>query len=209
MYALRLYLIVFRGEASPYVLEHTGEGSIGQGHEAHGHGDGPSSMLIPVGVLSVLATIGGFVEIPGVYTGFANWINPVAEPLVDPSVLQDYGTSLIAVIAAVLGGTVAWSAFKSGREIVGRPAVREVFARKFYFDELYDAVFSRPAQLIANRLRDDVERPVVQGSLGEIGTGVRDVAGGAARLQSGLLRSYALVVAGSVAILVVVFLAVR
>ena len=60
-------------------------------------------MLIPVGVLSVLAAIGGFVEIPGVYTGFANWINPVAEPLVDPSVLQDYGTSLIAVIAAVLG----------------------------------------------------------------------------------------------------------
>ena len=72
----------------------------------------------------------------------------------------------------MLGGAVAWSAFKAGREIVGRPALREVFAHKFYFDELYDAVFSRPAQLIANRLRDDVEGPVVQGSLGEIGTGV-------------------------------------
>ena len=80
---------------------------------------------------------------------------------------------------------------------------------KLYFDELYDAVFSRPAQHIANRLRDDVEGPVVQGSLGEIGGGVRDVATGTARLQSGLLRSYALVIAGSVAVLVVVFLAVR
>jgi NADH-quinone oxidoreductase subunit L len=209
MYALRLYLLVFQGEPSAYVLEHTGEHAEGHGHEANGHGDGPLSMLIPVGVLTVLATIGGLVEIPGVYTGFASWINPVAEPLVDPSVLQDYGSSFIALIAVMLGGAVAWFAFKTGREIVGRPAVRSVFAHKFYFDEIYDAIFSRPAQVIADRLREDVEGPVVQGSLGEIGTGVRDVAGEAARLQSGLLRSYALVIAGSVAVLIVVFLAVR
>ena len=63
--------------------------------------------------------------------------------------------------------------------------------------------------MIANRLRDDVEEPIVQGSLGEIGTGVTEVAGGTARLQSGLLRSYALVIAASVAVLVVVFVAVR
>ena len=218
MYALRLYLLVFRGEPSAYVLEHTGErakaddgehGQNAEGHDAHGHGDGPRSMLIPVGVLTVLATIGGFVEIPGVDTLFANWIDPVAEPLVDPSVLQDYGSSLIAVIAAGLGAAVAWIAFKAGREIVGRPAVRQVFAHKFYFDELYDALFSRPSQVIAARLRDDVEAPIVQGSLGEIATGVRELAGGAARLQSGLLRSYVLVIAGSVAVLIVVFLAVR
>ena len=49
----------------------------------------------------------------------------------------------------------------------------------------------------------------MQRSLGEIGAGVTEVAGGTARLQSGLLRSYALVIAGSVAILVVVFVAVR
>jgi NADH-quinone oxidoreductase subunit L len=209
MYALRLYLIVFHGEPSPYVLEHTGDHVAKHGHDAHGHGEGPRSMLIPVGVLTVFAVIGGLVDIPGVSTGLANWINPVAEPLIDPSALQDYGSSFIAVIAAVLGGAIAFVTFKAGREIVGRPAMREVFAHKFYFDELYDTVFSRPAQLIANRLRDEVEGPFVEGSLGEIGGGVRDVAGGTARLQSGLLRSYALVIAGSVAVLVIVFLAVR
>jgi NADH-quinone oxidoreductase subunit L len=211
MYALRLYLIVFHGEPSAYVLEHTGDHAGADGDAAHGHGDGegPRSMLIPVGVLTVFAVIGGFVDVPGVYTGFANWINPVAEPLADPSVLQDYGSSFIAVIAAVLGGAVAFVMFKAGREIVGKPAVREVLAHKLYFDELYDAVFSRPAQLIASRLRDDVEGPVVQGSLGEISGGLRDVAGGTARLQTGLLRSYTLVIAGSVAVLIIVFLAVR
>ena len=207
MYALRLYLLVFHGEPSAYVLEHTAEGA--HGHEAHGHGEGPLSMLIPVGVLAFLATVGGFLDIAGLFTGFADWISSVAEPPVEPSVVQDYGTSLIAVIAAALGGTVAWFAFKHGREIVRRPTLRLLFAHKFYFDELYDALFSRPAQAIANTLREDVEGPVVQGSLGEIGVGTRELAGATARLQSGLLRSYALVIAGSVAVLIVVFLAVR
>ena len=49
----------------------------------------------------------------------------------------------------------------------------------------------------------------MQGSIGEIGAGVEDVADGTARLQTGLLRSYALVLAAWVAVLVVVFVAVR
>ena len=63
--------------------------------------------------------------------------------------------------------------------------------------------------MIANRLRTDVEEPIVQRSLGEIGAGVTEVAGGTARLQSGLLRSYVLVIAATVAVLVIVFVAVR
>ena len=204
MYALRLYLIVFEGEPA-------GDHGGARDAAAHGHGDGegPRSMLIPVGVLTVLAAIGGFVEMPGVFTGLAHWLDPVAEPLVEPSILQDYVSSLLGVVAAAAGAAVAWFAFKAGREIVGRDGVREVFARKFYFDDLYDAVFARPAQLVAHRLREKVEAPVVHGSLGEIGAGMRSAGGGTARLQSGLLRSYALVIAGSVAVLVVVFLAVR
>ena len=63
--------------------------------------------------------------------------------------------------------------------------------------------------MIANRLRTDVEEPIVQRPLGEIGAGVTDLAAGTARLQSGLLRSYVLVIAATVAVLVVVFVAVR
>jgi NADH-quinone oxidoreductase subunit L len=217
MYALRLYLLVFRGEPSADAAAHF-EGSADAHATEHGahpedahvhHGEGPLSMILPVFVLSVLAVVGGFVDVPGVISAFANWINPYAEPLVEPSTAEDYGTSLIAVVAALAGAFVAWTAFKTGREIVGRALVRRVFEHKFYFDELYDAVFSRPAQLAANLLRERVEEPVVQGSLGEIGSGVDDVADGTARLQSGMLRSYALVVSASVAILVVVFVAVR
>ena len=114
------------------------------------------------------------------------------------------------MIAAVVGGLVAWMAFRKGREIVTAPSVRTVFAHKFYFDELYDALFSRPAQLVANRLRER------RRGAGRAGLARRDrrrrrarSPAGRRRLQSGLLRSYALVVAASVAVLVVVFVAVR
>ena len=216
-YTFRLYFLVFRGEPSELVLEHAGGHRAdhahgtesGGGHEADGHGEGPLSMLIPVGVLTVLAAIGGLLVIPGVWEPFLTWIDEVAEPLVSPTVAEEYGTSAIAVTLGLIGIWLAHRAFAAARELVRNGAVRRALEHKLYFDELYDAVFSRPAQLISDRLRDDVERPVVQGSLGEIGDGVQDVAQGTARLQTGMLRSYVLVIAGSVAVLVIVFMAVR
>ena len=166
-------------------------------------------MLIPVGVLTVLAAIGGLVAIPGVWEPFLDWIDSAVEPLVFPTVFQDYATSAVAVTIAAIGIFGAHRAFAAGEELVATGPIRTALEHKLYFDELYDWLFSRPAQVIANRLRTDVEEPIVQRSLGEIGAGVTEVAGGTARLQSGLLRSYALVIAATVVVLVIVFVAVR
>ncbi len=215
MYALRLYLLVFEGKESPALAPHFSEhahGGDGHTKEDAGHdhhGEGARSMLIPVGVLTVLATIGGFVEIPGVTSWFADWIDPYAPALVAPTTLQDYGTSLAAVTCAAIGAYIAWIAFKEGREIVREGAIRRALEHKLYFDELYEALFSRPAELVSDALRQRFEEPVVQGSIGEIAAGVDEAAAGTARLQTGLLRSYALVLAASVVVLVVVFMAVK
>jgi NADH-quinone oxidoreductase subunit L len=214
LYTFRLYYLVFHGQPSQCVLDHAG-GHADHGHEseagpgAHGHGEGPRSMLVPVGALAVLATIGGLINIPGLWHPFSSWIGEVAEPLVEPTTGQDYLTSLIAVTLGVVGILIARSAFGAGRELVTRPAVRKALEHKLYFDELYDAVFSRPAQALALRLRDDVETPVVQRSLVEVGRGTQEAAGEVARLQTGLLRTYALAIAVSVVVLSIVFLAVR
>jgi NADH-quinone oxidoreductase subunit L len=202
LYAFRLYWIVFRGEPSQLVLDHSG---------AHGHGssEGPWSMLIPVGVLTVLATIGGLLQIPGVWEPFEEWIAEVAEPLVLPTVTQDYVTSAIAVLLGSAGMYVAWRAVAHGRELVRDQRLRAVLEQKFYFDELYDALFYRPAAAIATRLRTDVEAPVVEGSLADIGEGAGEAASAVARAQTGYLRAYALVIAVSVVALGIVFLAVR
>jgi NADH-quinone oxidoreductase subunit L len=84
-----------------------------------------------------------------------------------------------------------------------------VLEHKFYVDELYDALFYRPAVALARALRLWIEEPVVEGSLDEIGTGTIQASDGLARVQSGLLRTYALAIALAVAVLIVVFVAVR
>jgi NADH-quinone oxidoreductase subunit L len=166
-------------------------------------------MTIPVGVLTVLATIGGLIVIPGVWEPFLHWIDETAEPLVTATVAEDYGTSAIAVALALIGFFVAQRAFDAGRQVVTSPALWRVFEHKLYFDEAYDALFYRPAAAISVALRRNVEEPVVERSLDEIGTGTIQVGGEVGRVQSGLLRSYAVAVAFAVVVLVVVFVAVR
>ena len=198
-YTFRLYFTVFRGEPSELVNEH-----------AHAeHGEGPLSMLVPVGVLAVLATIGGLVVVPGVWEPLLHWIDETAEPLVTPAVGTDYATSAISVTLALIGIFLAWRAFRAGRQLVTNASAWRVLEHKLYFDELYDALFYRPAAALSVALRRNVEEPVVERSLDEIGSGTIQVSGEIARVQSGLLRTYAVAIAFAVAVLVVVFVAVR
>lgn len=166
-------------------------------------------MVVPVGVLTVLSTIGGLVVIPGVWEPFIHWIDETAESLVTPTVAQDYGTSAIAVTLGLVGAGLAHRAFRERRQLVSRPGLWRVLEHKFYFDELYDALFYRPAVSLSQALRRNVEEPVIERSLDEIGSGTIQVGGEVARVQSGLLRTYALAIAFAVCVLVVVFVAVR
>jgi len=179
-------------------------------HDAHGHREGPLSMVVPVAVLTVLSTIGGLLEIPGVWNPFGDWIAQVAEPLVEPTTAQDWGTSAVTVAVGLTGVWIAWAIYRTGRlSVPSFPGVQRVLEHKFYFDELYDVIAYRPAVLLAGRLRSQVETPLVEGSLEEIGRAGREASAGVARVQSGLLRSYAVAIAVSAVALVVVFIAVR
>jgi len=201
LYSLRLYLLVFHGEPAA---------QAGAPHAEHAHhGEGPRSMTIPVAVLAVGSAVAGLLGIPGVWHPFEDWLHDVAEPLVEPSTRQEWLTSGLAVTLGVLGALLAWRAFKAGRELVPDGAVRTTLEHKLWFDELYDTVFSRPGQAIAVTLRDRFETPVVQGGLDEVAEGTLRGAAATSAAQSGLLRTYALAITISVAVLALVFLVVR
>ena len=202
LYTFRLYFRVFHGEPSA------------RRHGAHArrthHGEGARSMLIPVGVLALGSTFIGFLAIPGVWEPFETWLEPVVPPLVQATAGEDWLTSLFAVDAAARSGIfLAWRAFQAGRELVADGALRTALEHKLWFDELYDVVFSRPAQLIAVRLRDRFEAPVVQGGLDEVADGTLRGASVTASAQTGLLRTYALAITVAVSVLTLVFLVVR
>jgi len=94
-------------------------------------------------------------------------------------------------------------------EVPRQAWIQRTLEHKFWFDELYDAVFCRPAQMLAALLREQVEQPLVQGGLDEVADGTIEAASIAGRAESGLLRTYALAFAVAVSILALVFLVVR
>jgi NADH-quinone oxidoreductase subunit L len=200
LYTFRLYFTVFHGTQVTL--------PSGDSHQDR-HQEGPRSMTLPVAALTVLSTIGGLVVVPGVWEPFLHWIDQTAEPLVHATVTEDYVTSAIAVSLALLGIFLAWRAVQRGAQLVPSPGIWRVLEHKLYLDELYDALFYRPAAALANTLRRRVEEPLVERSLDELGTGTIHVGGEVARVQTGLLRTYAVTIAFAVCVLVVVFVAVR
>jgi NADH:ubiquinone oxidoreductase subunit 5 (subunit L)/multisubunit Na+/H+ antiporter MnhA subunit len=102
---------------------------------------------------------------------------------------------------------VAWAIYSAKR--IKAPAPVKLLEKKFYWDELYDLVWYRGSDLLARGLYAFVERPLIAGSMsavsGAVGLSSRELS----LAQTGLVRAYALALAGGLAILAVVFLAVR
>ncbi len=218
IYTFRLFFRVFYGEPSELVLEHAGSAhgdhehgaESAMSHSVHSHGEAPFTMALPVAILAVLSTVGGLLQVAGAWHPFGRWIAQTGAPLVEPTTSQDWVISAITVGVGLVGSWIAWAMYRTGRLAVPSvPALQRVFEHKFYFDELYDGLVSRPAQLLAERLRSDVETPYVEGALSEIGRAGGQAGGLVGRMQTGLLRVYAFAIAASLVVLGIVFLAVR
>src|SRR5690242_13713989 len=204
LYAFRMLFIVFWGEPSAFVREHLMD-------ESHAHsGEGPLSMTSTVGVLTVLTVIGGFLQFAGVWTPVTNWLEPVARPLVEASGTQEAVSSILAVLLGAAGICVAWLIYGARSSTAPRIAwAQRLLEHKFYFDEAYDFAFYRPAVFLAKGLMRWVERPLVFGSVRELVRGFGLAGRDTSRLQTGFVRTYVLAIAGSLAVLTLVFVVVR
>jgi NADH-quinone oxidoreductase subunit L len=216
LYAFRLFFVVFRGEPSPFVEEHLVRpgGSEADASRPHGggadHGEGPFSMTAPVLVLAVLSVIGGWIQFAPIWHPISDWLEPVARPLVEPTNAQEAVASGLAFLFGLAGIFAAALLYAWKRYPVPRLAfAQRTLEHKFYFDELYDYAFFRPAVGVARLLRRAIEEPLVLGSVGGVAETVRELARGTRRVQTGLVRTYALAIAASLAVLTVVFVAVR
>jgi NADH-quinone oxidoreductase subunit L len=198
VYAFRLYFVVFTGEPTAFAREH---------FHRHRGKEGPVSMLWTVAALAVLSSIGGFLQWAPIWHPLSTWLNPVDAPLVEPTSTEEWATSGIAIAVGIAGILVAWAIYGARR--ARAPRVLPLLEKKFYWDELYDLVWYRSSDLAARGLHALVEAPLIGGSItaitGAAGLGSRELS----VAQNGLVRSYALALAGGLAVLAVVFLAVR
>ncbi len=200
IYTFRMVFMVFGGEPSAFVREHF--------HALKKDLVG-ISMAAPVAVLAVLATFGGWIQFAPFWTPISTFLDPVAPPLVEASGLQEAVSSICGVVAGALGIWIAWSIYsRRSVEVPRYAAVQNVLEHKFYFDELYDLVFYRPAVFLARSLAWFVEAPLLA-SVGTIANFVRGLGTDTSRIQTGLVRLYALAIAAGAAVLAIVFVAVR
>jgi NADH-quinone oxidoreductase subunit L len=201
LYTFRMLFIVFGGQRSAFVQEH---------FHPHGGREGPPTMTLPVAVLALLSIVGGWIQLAGVWHPVADFLEPVAEPLAEATVTQELVTTIVAAALGLAGIAVAWWFYSARRVRVpeARP-LRALLEHKFYVDEAYDLLFYRPAAALARAFRRGVEEPLIGGSVVGLSGGARGVGQLTTRIQTGLLRTYALAIAASVAVLAVVFVSVR
>ena len=198
VYTFRLFFIVFTGEPTAFAREHF--------HKHHGE-EGPLSMRWTVGVLALLSCVGGFLQFGPLWHPLSTWLAPVAGSIAEPTNTQEYVSSVVAVLIGLAGIFVAWTIY--GTKRVKAPSAVKLFEKKFYFDELYNVLWYRTGDLVARGFYALVERPLIAGSMsavtGAVGLSSRELS----TAQTGLVRTYALALAGGLAILAVVFLAAR
>ena len=172
----------------------------------HPH-ESPLTMLIPLGVLTVGAVLAGYVfkypfidgssdAVNGAFWGGAIYFN---ENLVHALHEVPLWVKLTATIVMVTGFAAAWLAYIRDTSIPAKGAdqlgpIYRFFYNKWYFDELYHALFVKPAFWFGRLFwqRGDVgliDRFGPNGAAWVVGQGT--VA--AKRFQSGYLTSYALV----------------
>jgi len=203
LYTFRLLFIVFRGELSAFAREHLHVPGFECG----------LAMAWPVGLLTVLAVVGGFLQVPWGWTLVDDWLHPVAESAEEATGVT-FTFSVVATTALALAGiALAWRIWARADPLPERlrrryPWAARTLEEKFYFDAAYDRAFYEPSARSAALALQYVEEPVFLRSLGELGRGVRSLSGRLSAVQTGSVRSYALALGAGAAVIALVFLIV-
>ncbi|HEX9362559.1 MAG TPA: NADH-quinone oxidoreductase subunit L [Candidatus Dormibacteraeota bacterium] len=194
-YTGRMWWLSFWGKPSP------------QRRVEHPHAP-PPVMMIPVAILAILATIGGFIQTralgfgPATVDDFLSSV--VGNPAWEGGGAEIAVTFLTMILAAAL---FVWALYSRPWSAVV-PWAQRLLERKYYFDEAYHWAFVRPTDWVAGFALRDIEQPVIDAAVVDTGIVARAGAGGLSLTQNGYFRNYVLVFVGG-AVVAAVILIVR
>jgi NADH-quinone oxidoreductase subunit L len=209
-YAFRLLFVAFYGRSR---LGKKVEGPL---HES------PPTMVAPMAILAVLAATAGILGLP-LFLGLGwgaidEFLHPVfaTGPLAPPTsqdVLVDTLTIVVSAAATGIGFVLAYWLYvrnwgTAERWTVSAQGVYDLLYRGFRLDEGYNLAVARPLRRLGEILSGVVEPRAVAGSVDGLGRLVGLAGEGLRRLQTGLVRNYALAILLGAA-LVVGYLVVR
>jgi proton-translocating NADH-quinone oxidoreductase, chain L len=181
------------------------------GHDPH---EGSPTMIFPVVVLAGLAMVAGVLELPFKGLEFlTKWLEPTfgtkhaAEPT---SFLSGFGLSMLAVALGLAGIVFAFKLYRRGLEDpevdpidTKLGGLGKLFGHAWYYDEGIAAMVGGPIRRCAQWIADVFDQKVIDGAVNGLARGFGAAGSGMRKLQTGLVRQYALgIAAGMVALLV-------
>ena len=225
VYTFRMIFRAFFGEPCPEAAE------LLEGHLHHAeHGFNPGTgeeedtavgfpgpdhaiaernwtMRGPMTILAILAIVGGYIEIPGIDSGVANFLSPTfagSHRFADtPSTGSAWIGLIIGTLVGLAGISIAYVLYmrdvKAPARLQARlPAVHAFLYNKWYFDEAIDALVVRPALFLGRFAGSTLENGLIGGGVTGSATGVtRALSASVRRAQTGFLRYYvALMIVG-------------
>jgi NADH-quinone oxidoreductase subunit L len=184
--------------------------------------ESPRSMTIPLIVLAVLSTVGGFIGVPYAFVNRdVNVIEHTLEPVVAHAPASEAGVSSetntdlhgsevkeerllagVSVLIALAGIGAGWVLFKR-RPLLELPRILE---NKYYVDEIYDTTLVRPIEVVSREgFWKIIDVGVIDGLLHSVGDAVTEGGRVARYLSAGFVRGYAAIILFGALILIGLF----
>lgn len=188
-YMFRLLALTFAGKF---------RGNDEQWHHVH---ESPAAITIPLIILAILSTLGGFIGIPELFAEnghkLAGFLAPVfsvsaailpAHQLAHQTEIVLLGVSVILIVSVCIW---AWSKYAKGSPVTDTEAgFSMVIKNKFYIDEIYDTVIVRPLKSLSDFLANVVDKSGIDGLVNGVGKSISYGSRQIRLLQSGQVGTY-------------------
>ena len=188
-YTFRLVFMVFSGK----------ERFAQDGHHGHAPHESPLVMTLPLVLLSLGAIFGGLIGEHYDVVGFLSQDMSIPHFALRPE-LSDSALKIISVVAGGLGIALAYLFYGRSSNVPAMLAngLRPLYLislNKWFFEELYDNVFTRPTIFLSYLLWKELDKGVIDMAVNGVASFCQNSGGAMRRLQTGQLQNYALVMA--------------
>lgn len=185
----------------------------GTKHQADHLHESPISMTLPLIILAILSAIGGFLNLPHIFGGhsaLAQYLSPIITQASTSHAISEsleftlMGISVAVAIVALIMAYVIYLSRKTipaqDSEITG---VQKLIYNKYYFDEIYDAVFTKPIMKLSQFFYNILEKLGIDRFVNNVGNLVLAMGNEAKVLQSGSTGNYIFIMVLSIAALMI------
>ncbi|HMG81630.1 MAG TPA: NADH-quinone oxidoreductase subunit L [Ferruginibacter sp.] len=202
-YMFRLYAMTFLGKF---------RGTYDQEHHLH---ESPAAITFPLITLAILAVVGGWINIPGVFMNGGDKLEQFLSPIFAGSYAivakrelaptTDYTLMAVSVLGALGALIFAINKFsKYEKTTVEETGFGKVLENKWYVDELYDAIIVKPLKKLSTFLNNVVEKSGIDGFVNGVGKSVNYGSRQIRLLQSGQVGNYVLLMVIGILILFII-----